>query len=179
LALFQANRARIELVVIDILSPAAANLDLTAELERLRPGLPVLYLVSERKTIVRCSIEAEAPDSVLVSPFTEEQLMARAERLLEAAPDRQLPDEQLWERLVAASDRISSGTAMLYLYEQQQAPLAAGHMATLRAGKIHHAFRLTNDEAVPYSMVVSATDVTRAQGLIADVSVGRRLIPAA
>ena len=84
--MFEANRRRIELVVVDLVRPAAANLDLTAELERLRPGLSVLYLVSERKTIARCSIEAEAPDSVLIAPFTEQLLIARVDRLLDAVP---------------------------------------------------------------------------------------------
>jgi DNA-binding response OmpR family regulator len=38
LALFQAHQSQIDLAVIDIVRPAAANLDLTAELERLQPG---------------------------------------------------------------------------------------------------------------------------------------------
>src|SRR5580698_5268859 len=71
LALFQAHRSKIGLVLIDVAPPAASNLDLAAELERLRPGLPVLYLVGPDKSIARCSIEAHAPESVLMTPFTE------------------------------------------------------------------------------------------------------------
>ncbi len=84
--MFEANRRRIDLVVVDLVRPAAANLDLTAELERLQPGLSLLYLVSERKTIASCSIQAEAPDSVLIAPFTEQLLMARVDRLLDVVP---------------------------------------------------------------------------------------------
>ena len=76
LALFQAHRSQIDLAVIDMVRPVAANLDLTAELERLQPGLPVLYLVGALKTVARCSIEAQAPGSVLAAPFTEKQLIA-------------------------------------------------------------------------------------------------------
>jgi DNA-binding NtrC family response regulator len=111
LALFQAHKPEIELAVIDLVSPAAGNLDLAAELERLRPGLPVLYLVGSGKSIARCSIEAQAPGSVLVVPFTEDQFIARVGGLLDvqAAP-RQMPRERLWERLVAGSGRMQLTT---------------------------------------------------------------------
>jgi hypothetical protein len=85
--------------VIDLVTPAAGNLDLTAELERLHPGLPVLYLVGAGKTIARCSIEAEAPGSVLAVPFTAEQLIARVGGLLNAeAVAHHRPSGRLWER---------------------------------------------------------------------------------
>jgi DNA-binding NtrC family response regulator len=83
LTLFQAHQPRIDLAVIDLVKPAAGNLDLTAELERVRPGLPVLYLVGTGKSIARCSIEAQAPGSVLAVPFTEEQFIARVGDLLD------------------------------------------------------------------------------------------------
>jgi two-component system response regulator GlrR len=111
LAVFQAHQPQIDLAVIDLVTPAAGNLDLTAELERLQPGLPVLYLVGASKTIARCSIEAQAPGSVLAVPFTEEQLMERVGGLLAVeAVARQRPGERLWARSVAASDRIALTT---------------------------------------------------------------------
>ena len=105
LALFQAYQPQIGLAVIDLVMPKAGNLDLSAELDRLRPGLPVLYLVGAAKSVARCSIEARAPGSVLEVPFTEEQLIGRVGGLLniEAAP-RQRHGEELWERLIATSD---------------------------------------------------------------------------
>jgi DNA-binding response OmpR family regulator len=104
LALFQAHQPEIDMAVIDLVTPGAGYLDLAAELERLRPGLPVLYLVDANKTIARCSIEAQAPGSVLVVPFTEEQLIARVGGLLdgEAAAGQKF-GEQGWEGLIAAS----------------------------------------------------------------------------
>jgi DNA-binding response OmpR family regulator len=104
LALFQSHQPEIDMAVIDLMTPGAGYLDLAAELERLRPGLPVLYLVDANKTIARCSIEAQAPGSVLVVPFTEEQLIARVGGLLDSeAAGRQKFGGQGWEGLIAAS----------------------------------------------------------------------------
>jgi DNA-binding response OmpR family regulator len=105
LALFQAHLWEIDLAVIDVVTPAAGNLDLAAELERLRPGLPILYLFGGSKSIARCSIEAQAPDSVLAAPFTEEQLMARVGGLLDVeTAARQMPRARQWDWLISASD---------------------------------------------------------------------------
>jgi CheY-like chemotaxis protein len=107
-ALFQAQQGDIDLAVIDLMTPAAGNLDLAAELERLRPGLPVLYLFGTAKSIARCSIEKQAPGSVLAAPFTEEQLIARVGGLLldvEPAARHGL-GQRRWEALIAASDRV-------------------------------------------------------------------------
>jgi DNA-binding response OmpR family regulator len=178
LELFLAHRSQIELALIDLAMPAAGNLDLTAELERLRPGLPVLYLVGAGKTIARCSIEAQAPGAVLAIPFTEEQLVARVGGLLEAAA-HQRPDEQMWERLIAVSDWIPSPTAMLHVYETRQADLALSHVAMLSAGDIEHAFRPTNSKAAPYGVAVRLRDVALARCLIEQVSPGGRFVVAA
>jgi CheY-like chemotaxis protein len=106
LALFRAHQPEIDLAVIDLVTPTAGNLDLTAELERLQPGLPVLYLVGASKTIARCSIEAQAPGAVLAVPFTEAQFMEHVGGLLAVGTGRRRPGERLRER-VAASDRTA------------------------------------------------------------------------
>jgi DNA-binding NtrC family response regulator len=180
LGLFEAHRAQIALVIIDLTKPSAGNLDMASELERLRPGLPVLYLAGARKTIASCSIEAQSPGSVLPAPFTEEQFMGRVENLLDVGADApQIPHERLWERLIADSDRMPPLATLLYVYEAGQSALAAGHVTMLRAGNIRHAFRLTNYEAAPYSVIVRAADASRARSLIAQVCVGGRLVFAA
>jgi CheY-like chemotaxis protein len=180
LAQFRQHRSRIDLVVLDMVTPGSENFDLAAELVRLRPGLPVFYLVGNEPTIARASIEAQSPASVLASPFTEEEFIQRITGLLDtAAAARQQPDEQLWDRLMEASDRISSGVALLYLYELAQAALAADHAAILRSGSIPQAVRPTNYEACQYSVIVSVREAARARALIAEVSVGKRLISAA
>lgn len=180
LAQFREHHSRIDLVVMDMVAPAAGNFDLAAELERLRPGLPVLYLVGGQQTIARAGIEAQSPGSVLVAPFTEEQFMGRMDGLLDIEmAARQKPDEQLWAWLMEASNRIGADAALLYVYEPRQSALAAAHVAMLRAGNIEYAFRPTNYEACPYSVIVPARDVTRARCMIAAVSAGKRFISAA
>jgi len=175
LALFRAQ-PQIDLAVIGLATPG--NLDLTAELERLRPGLPMLYLVGSGKSIAHCSIEAQSPASVLAAPFTEKELMLRVGALLEAAA-RQGRDERLWERLIAVSDWIPSPISMLQVYETRQAELAEDHVAILSAGNIEHAFRTTNCKAAPYGVTVRARDVTRARDLIGWASADRQFVVAA
>ena len=178
--LFQAYQSQIDLAVIGLVTPVGVNLDLTADLNHLRPGLPVLYLVGAFKSIARCSIEAHAPGSVLTVPFTEEQLIARVGGLLDVeAAARREHGERLWDRLVADSNLIPSGASMLFVYELRQAALADGHAATLSAGNIQYDFRATNSEAAPYSMNVRAQDVTHAHCLIGQASVGKPLVVAA
>jgi hypothetical protein len=169
LALFQAHRRQVCLVAIDTLSPTTGCLNLAAELGRLRPGLQALYIVGARKTAARRSIEAQAPGWVLAVPFAEDRLIASIAGLIDMAADK-----RLWNLLIAASDRISSGTAVLCLYRTHQAGIAAGHAAVLRAGGILHAFRPTNCEAAPRGMVVRAPDVESARSLIACVHAGKQ-----
>jgi CheY-like chemotaxis protein len=111
--LFQAHKEQVHMAVIDLVNPAAGNLDLTSELERLHPGLPVLYLVGGDKTIARCSIEAQAPGSILMVPFTEEQLVDRIGGLMDVeVAARQARGKRRWDRFISAPDRrpLISGT---------------------------------------------------------------------
>ena len=180
LELFQAHQPQIDLAVIGVVTATAGNLDLAAELERLRPAFPVLYLVGESKSIARCSIEAQSPGSVLAIPFTEELLIARVGGLLDvAAAARQRRGEQLWDRLIADSDWIPSGTAMFHVYELRQAALAEGHAAALSGGNVQYTFRATNCDAAPYSMTVRAQDVTHARWLVEQAYADRPLVVAA
>jgi DNA-binding response OmpR family regulator len=180
LQLFQAHQPRIDLAVIGLVTRAAVNLDLTADLEHLRPGFPVLYLVGTYNSIARCSIEAQAPGSVLAIPFTEEELIARVGGLLDVeAAACQRRGERLWDRLMAASDWIPSGTAMLHVYELRQAVLAEGHAAALRGGNVQYTFRPTNCKAEPYIMTVRAQDVSHARRLIGQASTVRPSVVAA
>jgi DNA-binding response OmpR family regulator len=180
MALFRAFQPQIDLAVIGLVTPACVNLDLTADLNHLRPGLPMLYLVGAFKSIARCSIEAQAPGSVLPVPFTEEQLIARVGGLLDVeAAARQSHGERVWDRLIAASEWIQSGTSMLFVYELRQAELAESHAATLSASNVPHTFRTTNCEAAPFSMAVRAQDVAHARCLIEQASVGCPFVVAA
>jgi hypothetical protein len=95
-------------------------------------------VVGAQKSIARCSIEAHAPSAVLPAPFTEEQLIERVGGLLSIeVAARRAPEEKLWERLIAVSNPIRSGAAILHIYELRQAALAADHAAMLQAGNIN------------------------------------------
>jgi DNA-binding NtrC family response regulator len=180
MALFQAHPSKIDLVAIDLATQAVGNLDLAAELERLRPGLPILYLVGAQKLIARCSIEASSPGAVLPAPFTEEQLIERVGGLLSIeVAARRAPEEKLWERLIAVSNPIRSGAAILHIYERRQTALAADHAAMPRAGNIHYCVRPTNCEMAPYGLMVQSKDVAGARSLLTRASVGRELVSAA
>lgn len=76
-------------MIVDAIAPSGANLDLTADLTRLRPGFPVLYIFGSHKTILHCSLEAEAPASVLSAPFREADLITRIDALLADQPLRE------------------------------------------------------------------------------------------
>jgi DNA-binding NtrC family response regulator len=180
MSLYQKHQAKIDMVVIDVATPASGNLDLAADLERGCPTLPILYLVGAGHTIMRCSIEAHTPGAVLVTPFTEEQLLERVSGLLEMEVAKlAAPEEDAWERLAASSERILCETAILYIYEQRQAALAASHVETLRADGIRHAFRRTNCDAAPFGIVVGPRDVIRARILIERAAHRARLNTAA
>lgn len=73
---------------------------------------------------MRSGMEAHSAGSVLLAPFTEELLIARVGGLvnIEAAAS-EIPPRNCGNGLIAASVRISSGTAVLHLHERQQASL--------------------------------------------------------
>jgi len=180
LALFRAYRQYIALTVLDVVKAAAGNLDLATELERLRPGLLMLYLVGASQTLAGCNIESQVPACVLTAPFTEKQFTSRIEGLRNlGAAARHMAGEQLWEGLIADSNKLSPGTALLYVYERGQAALAASHVNMLIAGRIRSAFRPTNQAAAPYCMIVPAPDFHRARRLIAPVWTGGQAVSSA
>jgi CheY-like chemotaxis protein len=180
LSQFLEHRLEMDLVVIDMVTPVAGNFDLAADLERLQPGLPILYLVGSQPSIARASLEAQSPGSVLVTPFTEEQLIARVNGLLELdVAVGESADRQLWNRLLETSDELESGSCILYVYESRESALAAAHAAMLCAGNISFAFRPTNNEACPYGVMAPARDAVKARSLIAGVSPDKRLTSAA
>ncbi len=76
------HRIPLGLAILDAAEPPAAYLDLAADLARLAPGFPVLYVVGQRQSVLRLSMEAECPECVLIAPFSQEQIEARVEQLM-------------------------------------------------------------------------------------------------
>ena len=82
LALFMANRERIDLVILDMVMPVMSGLDLAAELERQRPGIKILYISADGSSIAMECIRRQSADGVLFKPFTGPALVERVVHLL-------------------------------------------------------------------------------------------------
>jgi len=83
LAQFHARPAGIDLAIIELQIPVMSGLDLAAELERLQPGISILYMSALHKSIAMESIRRRSPERVLLKPFESEDLSRRARYLLE------------------------------------------------------------------------------------------------
>ncbi len=83
LALFQANRDRIDLVILHMVMPGMGGLDLAAELERQRPGVKILYISAHGSSIAMESILRQSAERVLLKPFTGPALVERVAHLLD------------------------------------------------------------------------------------------------
>src|SRR5438105_1432058 len=82
LELFQANRDRIDLVILDMVMPGLSGLDVASELERQKPGVNILYISAHGASIAMESLLKQSADRVLLKPFTEKSLVERLAYLL-------------------------------------------------------------------------------------------------
>ena len=82
LSQFQQHRSNIRMAVIEMVIPGISGLDLAAELERLQPGIRILYMSSLRESIAVESIARKSPQRVLLKPFTRDELRDKVEQLL-------------------------------------------------------------------------------------------------
>ena len=85
LAKFRAHHAEIDLAIIELQISSISGLD-AAELERLRPGLNILYMSALHESIAMESIARRSPERVLLKPFDAKELSQRATHLLGSAP---------------------------------------------------------------------------------------------
>jgi len=84
LALFKASVDPIHLAIIDMVMPQMGGLDVAAELQRLDPGLRVLYISGAVESIAIESVQHRSPEQVLQKPFTERRLMEKVSGILGA-----------------------------------------------------------------------------------------------
>jgi two-component system, cell cycle sensor histidine kinase and response regulator CckA len=82
LTLFRDQHESIALVILDMVMPEMSGLDLAAELDREQPGVKILYISGYAESVVMDSLRQDAPDKVLLKPFTEESLIERVTHLL-------------------------------------------------------------------------------------------------
>jgi CheY-like chemotaxis protein len=180
LELFQAQSESVALAVVDMVMPGMSGLDLAAELERLRPGIKILYTSGYGSSVAMESISRRSPDRVLLKPFDAAELVERVSRLvgLESPAVASEPASTTvplaWDRLVEASDPIEAVAAELLGYRDTIAAfaIAAAHSAALRAAGLKYAFRPHDGSEFPMTLVVATPDAQRARDLIGSVGLG-------
>ena len=82
LEVFLAHPGKIDLVIVDMVMPGMSGLDLAAELERLQPGVQILYISGSGDSIAMKSIQRQSADRVMLKPFVPEALVERVTQLL-------------------------------------------------------------------------------------------------
>ena len=83
--LVRQREGRVDLVITDLVMPAAGGLDLTADLTREYPAAKILYISGYADSVAMEVIARRSPDAVLLKPFNQQMLLARLARLLGGA----------------------------------------------------------------------------------------------
>ena len=78
-----AAASQIHLLVTDVVMPGGSGVELAAELQRARPGVPVLYISGyPANLIAQDGRLADASAHLLLKPFTSEELLRNVEAAL-------------------------------------------------------------------------------------------------
>src|SRR5437899_2724900 len=84
----EAIRLGVDLVLLDLLLPRRAGLDVLAELRKVRPTLPVIILTARGTEDDRVRGLKMGADDYVVKPFSARELLARVEAVLRRSVDR-------------------------------------------------------------------------------------------
>jgi DNA-binding response OmpR family regulator len=84
----EAIRIGVDLVLLDLLLPRRAGLDVLAELRKVRPTLPVIILTARGTEDDRVRGLKMGADDYVVKPFSARELLARIEAVLRRSTDR-------------------------------------------------------------------------------------------
>ncbi len=76
----------VHLAIVDMIMPGMSGLDLAAEIERRKPGTPILYISGHGDSIAMESIARRKPTLVLIKPFAQQVLVDRIHQMLEQNP---------------------------------------------------------------------------------------------
>jgi two-component system response regulator FlrC len=79
---FHEQGSSVDLVIVDMVMPGLSGLDVAAEMERLRPGMNILYISGHASSVAMESIGRRSPERVLIKPFDAGDLIDRVTRLL-------------------------------------------------------------------------------------------------
>jgi len=78
----QKLRGEVALAIIDMIMPGASGLDLASELARDFPHIQIIYMSGCRDSLAMDVIARRSPESVLLKPFTQAELIVRVQTLL-------------------------------------------------------------------------------------------------
>jgi two-component system cell cycle sensor histidine kinase/response regulator CckA len=82
LSLVRGASSPIDLAIIDMVMPGTSGLDFAAEMERHFPSIQLLYMSGYVDSIAVDVIQRRSPQTLLLKPFTEEELLTQVHRLL-------------------------------------------------------------------------------------------------
>lgn len=80
--LFRQHAPSLDLAILDMVMPGISGLDVAAEIERIRPGMKILYISGHGSSVAMESISRRSPDHVLLKPFDAAELIGRVAQLL-------------------------------------------------------------------------------------------------
>lgn len=91
----EAQRAGVDLVLLDLLLPLMDGFEVLEQLRRTRPALPVIILTARGSEDDRVRGLRGGADDYVIKPFSARELLARVEAVLRRAPERPEPILQL------------------------------------------------------------------------------------
>jgi CheY-like chemotaxis protein len=93
LALYEANRDKVNIVVTDLVMPNMTGMELGETLNRLNPALPVLYMSGYQNNRFVGGVEAPE-DAFLQKPFKPDLLLTKVRELLDHPAEIRIPGEE-------------------------------------------------------------------------------------
>ncbi len=138
----EAIRLGVDLVLLDLLLPRRAGLDVLAELRKVRPTLPVIILTARGTEDDRVRGLKMGADDYVVKPFSARELLARIEAVLRRSTDR--PADVTAAKLGRA--KIDLGRREIRWSAQERVELSETEVALLSFLLAHRQRAVSRDE---------------------------------
>ena len=85
-AIFESDKARIALLLADMVLPGGSGREVAANLRAEKPGLKVLYTSGYNSSTLPTEIAPEDGSNFIAKPFKLKDLLAKVNELMEPAP---------------------------------------------------------------------------------------------